>query len=513
VNLQRRLDIVGRLRGEFNQPLVVNEWWRDALRALDNPTIHEVALSLVRQSGKSQFLAAAAISELFVKPNAFVLYVAASEGQATSIFGRKLKSPLLAVRQSLGIGKQELFISDRSIEIPSTGAALEVIPTSKVSAPGRSPTLLILDEARYIPDDVFSVLAPSVIGAGGTVVIASSAGPPRGFFHALVTHPTEHTFLYRSATNENPYANRGVLNFIRQRLALLAPSAAQRELGNEFTEDGDTFLPSALIDVAVDDSLGELSSSAHEAFCFIDLSRKRDLTSVVVVIRTEPRQPEARDHLVIASLRTWDPKAEPTKEVPFAEVRAHVLALPARFPRLIKILVDEGAEAGSLLPFCRSEPTLTLKTDGFVASATTNEQIWSALAARLHAKTLSIPRHERLLGELRNLRQETFALGSRWRIVDASRQFHRDIAVSLAGACYTAGQAEILGPLPPWLLADNLAAPPVLAAFSAAVYGAGTAIGFGGFVGGTSLNESAYGGRAFPDPVRDAPGTKPSGFR
>jgi hypothetical protein len=222
---------------------------------------------------------------------------------------------------------------------------------------------------------------------------------------------------------------------------VLVPSAKRRELDNEFVEDNDSFLPATLIDAAIDDALGELPSSPLAAFAFYDLSRKRDLTSRVVVVREAAQRPEARDHLRVASLRLWDPRQSPTTEVDFAEVRADLAGLPGRFPRLEVVLVDEGSEAGSLLPFAKATAALTLKVRGFMASPESNASLWGAMAARLHSRTLSIPRHERLIAELRGLRQETFSFGSRWRVVDASRRLHRDVSLALAGACFAAGEA------------------------------------------------------------------------
>jgi hypothetical protein len=177
-----------------------------------------------------------------------------------------------------------------------------------------------------------------------------------------------------------------------------------------------------------------------------DLSRKRDLTSRTVVLWEPPRRPEARDHLVVASIRVWDPKRSPTGEVDFADVRADLDMLPQRFPNLCAVLIDEGAEAGALLPFARGRPPLALVTKGFIATQENNMKLWGALAARLHAGTLSIPAHERLLAELRGLRQEQFAFGGRWRVLDSSRKFHRDVSLTLAGACFAV--EEVLASIP-----------------------------------------------------------------
>ncbi len=435
-----RRELVGKLHGEYGQRLEILPWWEAGIEALDDPNVREMILWLPRQTGKSEFVMALAKSELLTIPGSYTLFIAASEQQAGAIYHRKLRRPLERQFKAVGAERRTIKFTKRGVELPTTGAALEIVATNEFTLPGRSPTLLILDEARDIPDAVYSATAPSVIGAGGKIVLASTAGPPRGFFYDLVQNPTPETWLYHSNTNDNPHANRSVLEFLKRRLGLFAPSAERRELGNEFTDDAESWLPTLLIDAAVDDNLGEIPSSSLPAYAFLDLSRKRDLTSLVVVLRDKARRPEMADHLVVGSLQVWDPRRSPTAEIDFAGVRAALANLPRRFPGLEKVLVDEGAEAGSVLPWGKTVESLTLLVTGFVATTESNIALWGALAARLHAQSLSIPRHERLLAELRGLRQESFAFGSKWRVVDSSRKFHRDVSLALAGACFAAGE-------------------------------------------------------------------------
>jgi hypothetical protein len=143
----------------------------------------------------------------------------------------------------------------------------------------------------------------------------------------------------------------------------------------------------------------------------------------------------------VASLAVWNPKDSASGQVDYRDVRLALANLRRRFPQLEKLIVDEGAEAGAVLPFCRESPDLALVTAGFVATPEENMKLWSALAARVHALTLSLPRHPRLLDELVNLRQAMFAFGSRWRVIDASKRLHRDVSLSVAGAVFAAGEA------------------------------------------------------------------------
>ncbi len=443
-----RLELAARLTGEYGQPLTIPPWWGEAFGALDNPAINELLIWRPRQSGKSQLVAAMAITELLLRPGAYVVLAAASEKQAAAIYTRKIKTPLerlFRVRGGSARRRKQINTTKRGIEL-ANGAALEVIATNEGTSPGRSPTLLIIDEARDIPDDFYAAFAPSAIGAGGKVVIASTAGAPRGFFYQLVQHPLPETWLHHSAINDNPHADRRTLNFLERRLSIVMPAAARRELGNEFTDDGSEFFSGPLIDAVVDETLGEVAESDAPAFVMYDLSRKRDLTSRTVVLLAPPRRPEAQDHLVVGSIRVWDPRKSPTGEVDFAEVRADLDQLTRRFPNLVAVLIDEGAEAGALLPFARAHPRLASVTKGFIPTLENNMNLWNALAARVHARTVSIPGHARLIAELRGLRQEQFAFGSRWRVLDSARRWHRDVSVTLAGACLAA--EEVLASIP-----------------------------------------------------------------
>ncbi len=458
-----RADVFTRLTNERGKPLRMLRWWHDALVALDKPDVREILLWLVRQAGKSQFLAAVGASELLTVRDSYTIFVAASAEQAQAIFARKLRKPLERLAREMGMAGA-LNFTQRGIAVPELGSALEVIATNESTVPGRTVTKLIIDEARYINDETYAVLAPSCIGAGGQMLIASTAGPPRGFFYELTQNPTPETFLYRGDVNENPEADAAVVGFVQRRLALISPAAARRELGNEFADDGAELIPAGLIDAAIDDRLGELPASSLPAFAFLDLSRKADLTSLVVVVVGPPQRPEAGDHVICASVMTWNPKENPTGETDFAAVRDALSRLPVRFPALRKILVDEGAEAGTVLPYAKSHARLSLLVEGFTGSVASNQQLWSALVARLNAQTLSLPRHERLLNELRGLRREEFAFGSKWRVVDSSRRFHRDVSLALAGAVLAAGETQRCPhctapdceyPFPPFGLADS----------------------------------------------------------
>jgi hypothetical protein len=442
-----RLDVISKLTNEQGKPLIPLSWWPQALAALDDEPVRELVLWLLRQEGKCTFLAAAVASTILTIPNAYVLLVAGSEKQQKAVYHRKLRRPLERLMTHVGLDDLAHFTAN-GVEIAAMNSAVEVIAPNQSTAPGRTIKELYFDECRSISDDTFVTLAPSVIGSGGKMILASTAGRPAGFFYQITQHPTAQTVLIHTDRHENPHASQSVMGYLKARLGLLSPAAMSREIENQFAEDGQQFLSSSLIDARVDEYLVEWEGSEGEAFTFGDLSRKHDLTSVITLVRLPARHPEAQDHLIVASLRLWDPTQSPTGEVPFEDVRAHLADLPRRFPRLRKLLIDGGAEGGSVFPFCRQHPQLTLITEEFHATQESNRELWGALKARLESGTLSIPRHERLVLELKSLRQESTALGLSWRIVDSSKRLHRDVSLSLAGAYFAAGAPPI--PLTLW---------------------------------------------------------------
>ena len=435
-------------KNEQGRPLQRLSWWEQADEALADPAVLITALSLMRQSGKTTFCLQTAGRHVATVPNALVLFIAGSEGQGQELFGRKLRRPLVTALEALGVSKRRVVFTKRSVQLLDSGGRLEVLAPSEVSGVGRSATLLLFDEARYVPDSVFATLLPSVLASGGRVLVASSAPRPKdgGFFYRLLTDPPPEARVIRvEGDNENPAANPHAIGAVGRLLAKFSSAYYRREILNELVDDDEQALfPPALLERAIDPALGELPGSDSPTFVGVDLARRTDLASIVTVIREAPQRPDARDHLRVASILTWNPKDAAAGEVDFDEIRAALARLADRFPHL-KLLVDEGSEGGSVLPFCRSHPKLSLAVTGFQATVDSNMAIWSALAARLHANTLTLPRHARLINELMNLRKEEIALGAKWRVLDSTKRFHRDVAVSLALAVHAAGEA---GPAP-----------------------------------------------------------------
>lgn len=134
-----RRQVWEHLPNERGRALVPLSWTFTALDALDDSNICEVLLWCERQSGKSQWMAAAAASELLCIAGSYSIFIAAAEHQAEAVFLRKLRRPLERLARELGLDG-EIKFTRSGIEIPAFGSALEVLPANAATAPGRTPT-------------------------------------------------------------------------------------------------------------------------------------------------------------------------------------------------------------------------------------------------------------------------------------------------------------------------------------------------------------------------------------
>jgi phage terminase large subunit-like protein len=334
-----RAEIVVRLTNDKGQRLRPLPWWTRMAEALADPAIRIVLIQAIRQVGKTTAGLARAIEDLLLVPGSFTLFVSAGREQAEELFRRKCRRPLERLLRAAGLPSSTIRVTKTMAENPALGSALEIITPSEVTTPGRSVSLLIIDEARYVSDQVFATLAPSTIGARGKILILSTAGRPAGFFHALATRPDREVAVIRVDANENPSADQEMIGFLGRLLQRLLPVTAKRDLENVFAEDGERFIEAAVWDACVEPSWSPLWST-HEPSLFvgIDAATRDDTCAGVGVIRDE-------DHIILACHRIWRPSRETPLDL--REVEDWVLQLHRQY-RLARVLVDPYQMARSI---------------------------------------------------------------------------------------------------------------------------------------------------------------------
>ena len=202
-----------------------------------------------RQSGKSQIVAAAAVDEVMRQPG-LVLVICPSERQSKLL----IETTKITYRRAGGT----LYESKQStthLEFPN-GANMWALPSKEANVRGFSAvTLMIIDEAARVPDDLYRAVRPMLAVSGGRLVCMSTPFGKRGFFHKEWTEG-EGWHRVQIRADECPRISK---EFLREEKRSLPDSWFRQEYMCEFAEtDGAVF--------AYDDVMRAMSDDVRPLF-------------------------------------------------------------------------------------------------------------------------------------------------------------------------------------------------------------------------------------------------------
>lgn len=147
-------------------------WQRRAMQSRK-----DLALATSRQIGKSQSTAAIAAHTALFNADQTIVVVSPGQRQSQLHFRRTSRY----IKQSLAQGVKLPEDNALSLTLPN-GSRVVSLPASESSIRGFSVTLLIIDEASRVSDDIFYSIRPTVAATKGRTIIMSSPFGQTGFF-------------------------------------------------------------------------------------------------------------------------------------------------------------------------------------------------------------------------------------------------------------------------------------------------------------------------------------------
>ena len=137
-----------------------------------------VILNCTRQWGKSTVCAAKAVHLAYCEPGSLIL-VASPSARQSSEFVRKAALFL----RKLGIKPRGDGDNDISLALPN-GSRIVGIPGIEATVRGfSSVSLMLVDEASRVPDELYRALRPMLAVGGGSLWLLSTPYGKRGFFY------------------------------------------------------------------------------------------------------------------------------------------------------------------------------------------------------------------------------------------------------------------------------------------------------------------------------------------
>jgi hypothetical protein len=240
-----------------------------------------VILNCTRQWGKSTVCAAKAVYVAHSRPGALVL-VASPSARQSSEFVRKASAFLRQLNiRPRGDGDNEI-----SLALPNRSRIIG-IPGIEATVRGFSAvSLLLIDEASRVPDELYRALRPMLAVGGGSLWLLSTPYGKRGFFYNEWTNGGTDWTRFTVPATECP---RIPARFLEQERRALGPRYFAQEYLCEFHGTNDALFNEQQVRRAVTADMGALSPNIitnvlrREFFIGVDLGQRRDRTAIVII--------------------------------------------------------------------------------------------------------------------------------------------------------------------------------------------------------------------------------------
>jgi len=149
-------------------------WQRDLLRS----TSKRVLLNITRQGGKSTTAAVIALHRALYRPGSLVLVLAPALRQSQELFGKVAGFYRTLGRPVSPKGERRL-----SLELENESRIVTLPGTEKTIRGFSGASLLLVDEAARVANDLYASIRPMLAVSGGRLLALSTPFGTRGWFY------------------------------------------------------------------------------------------------------------------------------------------------------------------------------------------------------------------------------------------------------------------------------------------------------------------------------------------
>jgi Terminase large subunit, T4likevirus-type, N-terminal/Terminase RNaseH-like domain len=409
----------------FAQELIGEPLWPHQLEVLRCPA-RVRAINSGRQAGKTRTLAVAGLYDAFSGPDRRILILSAGEEASKDVvaeIARLASSPYLS-GSMIDESKAQITLSN--------GSTIRSVPASEKRVRGQAIDLLILDEACYIGDELWTAARFTIIARPGSKVIMASTpwGRADRFFAVSFRAGQRGEDGYASfhwPSTISPLVDSSLLDLWRR---TSTEREFRREVEAEWLDDSGAYFSSAELEGALGDYdlVPPDEAEGITAVGGIDWGFSAD-ANAIALLSLDP------DDGIF-----WIPWIEERFRTSYAVFIDRIAEIDQGYDltRVVSEMNGVGAMPTQVL-------TARLKTRvvGFHTDARSKEDGYGTIKTLIGQGRLHLPRHPALLGQLAALEFEQRD-GGTTHISVPERMGHDDLAMSLCLAVQ--GEPELLGP-------------------------------------------------------------------
>jgi Terminase large subunit, T4likevirus-type, N-terminal len=225
-------------------------WQADLMRS----RFKNIILNASRQSGKSQTTAILALWHALFVPESLILVLAPALRQSQELFQK-----ILGALRDLGTSIPVSPSAERRLSLDlENGSRILTLPGSEKTIRGFSAvSLLIMDEASRVSDELYFAVRPMLAVSNGSLVMLSTPYGKRGVFYEAWESPVGWEKFQVTAHE----VGRITPEFLEEEKASLPPFIFRQEYECSFEETEDQVFTTDLIDRAVTSEVKPLFAS------------------------------------------------------------------------------------------------------------------------------------------------------------------------------------------------------------------------------------------------------------
>ena len=425
--------------------------------AILDPSIRRGILNCCRKWGKSTMIALKAAHFAAHRPGTTVLVVAPSSRQSEELLGIAARM-LRDLEQTATYSQAKITLKNRS--------RILALPNQAKTIRGYSPELVVIDEAAYLPEEMWETALPMLNAAegGGWLWLMSTPAEPVGFFHRLWSDEKAKQWTRLKVTAYD--CPRIPEAMIAEAKRSFPADRFAREYLCEFAQPSTAAFPEEMVRACVDSTLPDFFTSPlpfplpaaprraqPHAYMGQDLGECVD-PSVLAIAEyvSQPTltvDPATREPLFRCSLTVRHMESPPLgTEYPDVAARARQVAQHPRIAGRCTLVMDaNGPGAGAMSLFTKPKfpaPLIAIKATGGQEARPTEggynvpkPMLLDRLEYLLRTKKLRIAVAswtEPLIRELTMMKRELQPSG----YVTYSSPIHDDMVMALAMAAWVA---------------------------------------------------------------------------
>lgn len=370
-----------------------------------------------RRAGKTEAAASKVLYRAATYPNQEILIIAPTLRQAASIFFQRIvqfvnSNPFIFSLLKRPPSQTMMFFKN--------GSSITALPAGRhgFTIQGYSPNMIVIDEAAWVPEDVFTYIVMSLATKGKRYLIYTSTPfGERGRFYLACEDPESPFHVYRVNSEESPIVSA---QFLAEQKLILSDAEYKQQIQGQFVAEADVWITKDLFLSCVEDieiyENAEMFETRADRYYFLSVDVARFGTDETVFIVGEATE---EGELKIVHI-------ESTSNKPLTDTVGRIGILNDIF-KFQLVFVDETGMGGGAVDMLAEQEipvnpiTFTLKDIA---------EMYRFLKWCFEKKMIKVPMHKKLLYQTTNILYD-YTSTKIWKHVKEDRR-HDDYPDALA---------------------------------------------------------------------------------